>query len=47
VHEYNDIDHRIVHGAIRSALEDYTAYIEAVQRFLNRRAQPDGSPEHQ
>jgi uncharacterized protein YutE (UPF0331/DUF86 family) len=36
VHEYNDVDHRIVHGAIRTALEQYTAYVEAVQRFIDR-----------
>lgn len=34
VHEYNDLDHRIVHGAIRTALQDYTSYVEAVHRFL-------------
>lgn len=34
VHEYNDVDHRIVHGSIRTALEDYTAYIDAVHRYI-------------
>jgi len=37
VHEYNDLDHRIVHAAIRTALAEYTAYIDAVQRFVSRR----------
>lgn len=37
VHEYNDVDHRIVHAAIRTALEDYTRYVEAIQRWLARR----------
>ena len=34
VHEYNDIDHRILHGSIRSALEDYTRYVELVHGFV-------------
>jgi uncharacterized protein YutE (UPF0331/DUF86 family) len=34
VHEYNDIDHRIVHGAIRTTLEDYATYVESVYRFV-------------
>jgi uncharacterized protein YutE (UPF0331/DUF86 family) len=37
VHEYNDVDHRIVHRAIRSALADYAAYVDAVQSFVDRR----------
>ena len=37
VHEYNDVDHRIVHASIRTALEDYTAYVDAVRGFLDRR----------
>jgi uncharacterized protein YutE (UPF0331/DUF86 family) len=36
VHEYNDVDHRIVHGAIPVALEQYTAYVDAVGAFLTR-----------
>lgn len=40
IHEYNDVDHRIVHGAIRMALEQYTAYVEAVRRFLDTREPP-------
>lgn len=37
VHEYNDVDHRIVHAAIRTALADYTAYVEAIQGWLTHR----------
>jgi uncharacterized protein YutE (UPF0331/DUF86 family) len=36
VHEYNDIDHRILHQAIPDALEHYHAYINAVRAFLER-----------
>lgn len=35
VHEYNDVDHRIVHGAIRSILEDYATYVQAVNSFVS------------
>ncbi|MBI4540505.1 MAG: DUF86 domain-containing protein [Gemmatimonadetes bacterium] len=38
VHEYNDVDHRIVHGAIRTTLEQYAAYVGAVLRFMDARA---------
>jgi uncharacterized protein YutE (UPF0331/DUF86 family) len=34
VHEYNDVDHRIVHAAIRTALSDYTAYVRAVGDYI-------------
>lgn len=44
VHEYNDVDHRIVHGSIRTALEDFTAYVDAVRDFLRRRAEEDVTP---
>ena len=37
VHEYNDIDHKIVHAAIALALEQYTRYAADVQSFLDRR----------
>lgn len=37
VHEYNDVDHRIVHAAIRTALEDYTRYVETIQGWVARR----------
>jgi uncharacterized protein YutE (UPF0331/DUF86 family) len=36
VHEYNDIDHRILHQAIPGALEQYHAYVNAVRAFLDR-----------
>jgi uncharacterized protein YutE (UPF0331/DUF86 family) len=36
VHEYNDIDHRILHQAIPDALEQYHAYVNAVRAFLER-----------
>ena len=35
VHEYNDVDHKIVHGSIRKALEEFASYVEAVQRFFD------------
>ena len=34
VHEYNDVDHSLVHAFIRSALEDYVTYVERVSEFL-------------
>lgn len=34
VHDYNDIDHKILHGSIRSALQDYHRYVEYVAAFL-------------
>jgi uncharacterized protein YutE (UPF0331/DUF86 family) len=34
VHDYNDVDRRILHGAIRSALEQYHAYVESIHRHL-------------
>jgi uncharacterized protein YutE (UPF0331/DUF86 family) len=37
VHEYNDVDHRILHAAIPQALEQYHTYVSAVNRFLDRR----------
>ena len=36
VHEYNDIDHRIVHGSLKRTLDEYTTYIERVGAFLSR-----------
>jgi uncharacterized protein YutE (UPF0331/DUF86 family) len=35
VHDYNDVDRRIVHASIRSCLEDYREYVEKVDRFLD------------
>jgi uncharacterized protein YutE (UPF0331/DUF86 family) len=37
VHEYNDVDHRIVHASIRTALEDYATYVEVIDVFLERK----------
>jgi uncharacterized protein YutE (UPF0331/DUF86 family) len=37
VHDYNDADRRIVHGAIRDALRDYRRYVEHVDAFLGLR----------
>ena len=36
VHDYNDVDRAIVHGAIHSCLRDYPQYIDAVTSFLDR-----------
>ncbi len=36
VHDYNDADRKIVHGSIRSCLQDYHRYVEFVQSFLDR-----------
>jgi uncharacterized protein YutE (UPF0331/DUF86 family) len=36
VHEYNDIDHRILFQAIPDAVEQYHAYVNAVRAFLER-----------
>jgi uncharacterized protein YutE (UPF0331/DUF86 family) len=36
VHEYNDVDHRIVHASIRTCLEDYFQYVQAVADYLDR-----------
>lgn len=44
VHEYNDADHRIVHGAIGTALQQFTTYIEHIERFLDRHSPV--RPEH-
>ena len=36
VHDYNDLDRRIVVGAIRTCLVQYRAYVEHVRDFLDR-----------
>jgi uncharacterized protein YutE (UPF0331/DUF86 family) len=36
VHDYNDVDRRIVYGSIASCLADYPRYVEAIGRFLER-----------
>ena len=35
VHEYNDVDHRIVFSAIPLTLQQYTQYVERVRRFVD------------
>ena len=35
VHEYNDVDRKIVHGSIESCLRDYHRYIENVAQFIS------------
>jgi uncharacterized protein YutE (UPF0331/DUF86 family) len=40
VHDYNDVDRRIVYGSIRSCLADYPRYVEAIGRFLERGGSP-------
>lgn len=35
VHDYNDVDRRIVHGSIKSCLQDYHRYVEHVRTFLD------------
>jgi uncharacterized protein YutE (UPF0331/DUF86 family) len=35
VHEYNDIDHTILHASIRTALEEYAEYVTAVGGWLD------------
>jgi uncharacterized protein YutE (UPF0331/DUF86 family) len=42
VHEYNDVDRRIVHAAIGTTLEQYTAYVEAVREFVDRSSSDPG-----
>lgn len=36
VHDYNDIDRRIVHASIVSCLRDYHEYVERVADFIDR-----------
>lgn len=37
VHEYNDVDRRIVYGSIRTCIEEYRAYIDHVRTFVASR----------
>ncbi len=34
VHDYNDVDHTILHGAISHCLRDYLHYVESVNAFV-------------
>jgi uncharacterized protein YutE (UPF0331/DUF86 family) len=36
VHDYNDVDRKIVHASVRSCLEDYRRYVEFIDAFLER-----------
>lgn len=36
VHDYNDVDRKIVHASIRHCLQDYHKYVESVHIFLDR-----------
>jgi len=38
VHDYNDVDRRIVHASIRICLQDYHRYLEHLAEFLQRSA---------
>lgn len=40
VHDYNDVDHRILHGAIASCLTDYREYIERVLTYTDTMGSP-------
>jgi uncharacterized protein YutE (UPF0331/DUF86 family) len=41
VHDYNDVDRKIVYGAIKSCLEQYTKYIDFVLAFLQQLQDPE------
>jgi uncharacterized protein YutE (UPF0331/DUF86 family) len=36
VHDYNDVDRKIVHGSIKACLRDYHRYLEYLVRFIKR-----------
>lgn len=36
VHDYNDVDHSILHASIATCLRDYRDYIEHVEAFVTR-----------
>ncbi|MFZ0256129.1 MAG: DUF86 domain-containing protein [Gammaproteobacteria bacterium] len=36
VHDYNDVDHRILHASIRTCLQDYHRYVEHLSAFVAR-----------
>ena len=42
VHDYNDVDRRIVHASIRTCLQDYHRYLEYLDAFLKRAAAAPG-----
>jgi len=36
VHDYNDVDHSILHSSIKTCLRDYRDYVECVEAFVTR-----------
>jgi uncharacterized protein YutE (UPF0331/DUF86 family) len=36
VHEYNDVDRRIVYGSIRTCISQYREYIDRIEAYLTR-----------
>src|SRR3990172_7165599 len=44
VHDYNDVDRRIVHASIRICLQDYHRYLERLAEFLQRSAGSSDRP---
>ncbi len=40
IHDYNDVDHEIVHGSIRSCLRDYEQYIRYLDAFIEGQPPP-------
>lgn len=40
IHDYNDVDRQIVHGSIRTCLQDYHGYLDHLAAFL-RGTEPD------
>ncbi|MGQ0814265.1 MAG: type VII toxin-antitoxin system HepT family RNase toxin [Gemmatimonadota bacterium] len=41
VHEYNDVDHRIVFNAIQTTLRQYADYVEQIRCFVDARTEAD------
>ena len=37
IHDYNDVDRKIVHGSIRACLSDYHQYLEHLSHFIDSR----------
>lgn len=40
VHDYNDVDRRILHRSVKDCLKDYRKYLDYVLRFLRRIGPP-------
>ncbi|MDH4201055.1 MAG: DUF86 domain-containing protein [Spirochaetia bacterium] len=45
VHDYNDIDRKILHGSIRDCLKDYHKYLEYISDFLESGSQQETGQE--